>query len=208
MRHRVPLLVATAAAAALAIAPAWGAGGSPTDLKLHPNGFGPNSYSSWKAQQGEADPQGNARQALYFQKMTSTVTNAAGVAVVTGLEGTNASDLQGLEWQHRNDGHCGAGAPRWNITVSNPSSPMQRTVFLGCAAAAHSSGDEPGWTRDTYDGPALQSQFMPGDVIEGLAIVFDEGNDIGQGFVYLDDISVQGNGYGKVWHSASDNGNG
>ena len=206
MRARIPLLVAAASAAALAIAPAWGAGGSPTDLKLHPNGFGPHSYASWKAQQGEADPQGNANQALYFQKMTATTTNAAGVAVVTGLEGTSASDLQGLEWQHRNDGHCGAGAPRWNVTVSN--SGTQRTVFLGCAAAAHSNGDQPGWTRDTYDGAALQAQFLPGDVIEGLAIIFDEGNDLGQqGFVYLDNIKVQGNGFGKTWHSAADNGN-
>jgi hypothetical protein len=205
MRRRIPLLVAAASAAALAIAPAWGAGGNATDLKLHPRGFGEKSYASWKAQQGEADPQGSANQALYFQKMTSTVTNAAGIAVITGLEGTQASDLQGLEWQHRDDGDCGAGAPRWDVTVSNNGA--QRTVFLGCAAAAHTAGDEPGWTRDTYDGPALQAQFLTGDVIDGLAIVFDEGNDVGHGFVYLDNISVQGNSFGKVWHSAADNGN-
>ena len=204
MRHRVPLIVAAASAAALAIAPAWGAG-SASDLKLHPNGFGPHSYSSWKAQQGEPDSTGGANQALYFQKMTATTTNAAGVAVVTGLEGTPASDLQGLEWQHRNDGHCGAGAPRWNVTVSNNGT--QRTVFLGCAAAAHSNGDEPNWTRDTYDGPALQAQFLPGDVIEGLAIIFDEGNDLGQqGFVYLDNITVKTSSVTKVWTSAADNG--
>ena len=40
--------------------------------------------------------------------------------------------------------------------------------------------------------------------VTGLAIVFDEGNDVGQGFVYLDNVRV-GN---YVWTSASDNGGG
>ena len=45
---------------------------------------------------------------------------------------------------------------------------------------------------------------MPAGTVVRLAIVFDEGNDVGQGFVYLDNIQV-GN---HVWTSASDNGNG
>jgi len=191
--------------AALGLVLAAPAAAQAGQLTLHPNGFGEKSYAAWKAKQGLPDSRGNDAQALYFQKMTSTVTNAAGVAVIRGLEGTPASDLQGLEWQHRNDGHCGAGAPRWNVTVENMG--MRRTVFLGCAAAAHSNGDAPDWTRDTYDGPALQAAFLPGDVIQGLAIVFDEGNDTGQGFVFLDNIKVTTSTFEKTWTGANDNGN-
>ena len=52
-------------------------------VTLHPAGFGENSRANWKAQQGLSDdtPTGNPNQALYFQKMTSTATFAAGVAV-------------------------------------------------------------------------------------------------------------------------------
>jgi hypothetical protein len=203
MKVRLALAAGAAGAAALALAPAWGA--SSPHLTLHPSGFGDHAYAAWKAGQGEKDDRGAADEALYFQKATSTATYSAAVAVVQGIAGTPADELQGLEWQHRDDGHCGAGAPRWNVTVQNNG--VQRTVFLGCAAAAHSPGDETGWTRDTYDGPALTGQFLPGDVITGLAIVFDEGNDVGQGFVYLDNVKIDVNGVEQVFTYAGDNGN-
>src|SRR3954470_17053171 len=88
-------------------------------LTLHPSGFGTHSYSAWKAHQGLPDSKGNDDQALYFQKMTTTPTIAAGVAVIKGIAGTPLTDLDGLGWNHREDGHCGAGAPRWNVTVQN-----------------------------------------------------------------------------------------
>src|SRR5438477_521450 len=106
-------------------------------LVLHPSGFGTMSYSAWKAQQGLKDDTGNDFQALYFQKMTTTPTFAAGVAVIKGLEGMPASALTGLEWDHRTDGHCGAGAPRWNVNLTNGS--QNFTVFFGCYAAQHTT---------------------------------------------------------------------
>ena len=131
-----------------------------SDLTLHPSGFGEHSYAAWKAQQGQADSRGSANQALYFQKMTATTTVAAGVAVIGGLEGLPASSLTGLSWEHRDDGHCGAGAPRWNLVVEDASG-AQHTIFLGCAAAAHTPGSAPGWTRDSYAAGAI------GDIIRG-----------------------------------------
>jgi hypothetical protein len=55
----------------------------------------------------------------------------------------------------------------------------------------------------SYDGP-----FPSLGTITGIAIVFDEGNDVGQGFVYLDNIAVAAGALGNRWTSASDNGNG
>jgi hypothetical protein len=192
-------------------------------LTLHPSGFGEHSYSAWKAKEGEADLSGNQFQALYFQKMTTTATFAAGVAVIKGLEGLPANSLTGLAWDHREDGHCGAGAPRWNVGITVGG--MDQTVFFGCNAAQHTelgpmgpSGH--GWCRDTQPSPA--PTFPAGATIRYLAIVFDEGTDTADpppagctqeqvtpsGFVFLDNITVTVNSVPHVWTSASDNGNG
>ena len=218
------LVAATVAAVGLVLAGGASAGSS---YNLHPAGFGPHSYAAWKAQQGTTDDNGGASQALYLQKMTATTTYAAGVAVVTGLEGLHANELTGLSWWHREDGHCGAGAPRWNIGVEDGNG-THYSVFLGCNAAQHAeegtfSGH--GWCEDTQPSPpsaiAAATGKNPADLtITGLAIVFDEGSDtpnpppagciqeaaVPGGFVYLDNIDVQINGQDHCWTNAGDNG--
>src|SRR5207237_10298900 len=49
-------------------------------------------------------------------------------------------------------------------------------------------------------------QAIPGAVITGLSIVFDEGDDVGSGFAHLDNIEVDVNGTPHIWTSATDNG--
>lgn len=166
-------------------------------LTLHPNGFGEHSYSAWKGDQGLPDSTGNQDQALYFQKMTATTTVAAGVAVFKGFEGQSTSVLGDLEFWWRTDGHCGAGAPRFNIRTQE--SPVAQ--FVGCQGMA------PGATM-TYEGKTFEQRtfsglgIVPGTIVS-LSLVFDEGNDVGRGFVYLDDIRAGGH----TWSSASDNSN-
>jgi len=218
------LVAATVAAVGLVLAGGAVAGSSYT---LHPAGFGPQSYAAWKAQQGTPDDTGSANQALYFQKMTSTATVAAGVAVVTGVEGLPADQLTGLSWWHREDGHCGAGAPRWNVGLQDNTTGDRYTVFLGCNAAQHTeAGTFSGhaWCEDTQpvaDTIRAQTKLPASDfTVTGLAIVFDEGTDnpnpppVGcaqelgpSGFVYLDNIEVDVNGTPHCWTNASDNGN-
>jgi hypothetical protein len=177
-------------------------GKADSGLKLHPDGFGQKSYAAWKAKQGRPDSTGNADHALYFQKMTTTATFAAGVAVITGAEGLPVAQL-GLSWEHRRDGHCGAGAPRWNVGVTGQSGATY-TVFLGCAAATHEATTDLDWEKNSYVG--LGSVTTNSDILLGtvrsLAIVFDEGTDVGPGFVYLDNITVNAH----VWTSPADNG--
>jgi len=197
MRVRVPVLLAAASAAALAFAPAWGAGGS--GLTLHPSGFGPHSYAAWKAQQGEADSTGGSNQALYLQKEVPTLTNAAGIAVIDGVAGMDTGDLNPLAFDIRDDSHCGAGAPRFNVVFHMPGGPQQ-TIFVGCAAMTESApmGGGSNWHRRTIAQP-----LPSGGVVDSLAIVFDEGNEFSNPYAYLDDIQVGS----KVWTSAADNGN-
>jgi hypothetical protein len=183
-------------------------------LQLHPDGFGEKSYAAWKAHEGIQDGSGNADQALYFQKMTATETFAAGVARITGLEGQSLTALVGtglgLQWERRDDGWCGAGAPRWNISVTGPGG-VRTTIFLGCAAADHTPDPQnAGWTIDTFPGlgAALPAGTSPADfTINGLSIVFDEGTTLsgapyGLGFVFLDNIKVND----QTWTSPADNG--
>jgi hypothetical protein len=183
-------------------------------LKLHPNGFGEHSYAAWKAHEGLPDSKGNADHGLYFQKMTTTETFAAGVARITGLEGQPLSAIVGLSWEHRTDGWCGAGAPRWDIIVSDASGD-RGVIFLGCAAAVHTPGSEPNWIRDSYPaGTPISSlpatgftpDFNPSDplTISELLIVFDEGTDVpaNPGFVVLDNITVND----TVFTGPADNG--
>jgi len=183
-------------------------------LELHPSGFGENSYAAWKAQEGRPDSRGGANMALYFQKFTATTTEAAGIAVITGFEGQSLSAITGLSWEHRIDGWCGAGAPRWTFIVADASGD-RGVIHLGCAASVHTPTTDPNWIRDSYAFPGgidasliqpLSQTFdaTTGVTISQLLIVFDEGNEFGptSGFVYLDNITVNG----KVFTSPGDNG--
>jgi len=190
---RARLALVAAAAAALAMAPAWGAGNS--GLKLHPDGFGPHTYSSWKAGEGETDSTGGSSQALYLAKMTLTATGSAAVAVFDGIAGMTASEVGQLAFDWRTDGHCGAGAPRFNITFEN-----MPTVFVGCQGMTDEGQHQDAQGR-TWDRRSIDLSTFGDATIQSLIIVFDEGTDQGQGFVYLDNIQV-GN---KIWTSAADN---
>ena len=100
-------------------------------LTLHPSGFGPHSYSAWKADEGLKDSNGTKDQALYFQKNTETTTAAAGVAVFKGVEGLPTTALGDLSFYWRTDGHCGGGAPRFNLRIDPGVGPTY-THFVGC----------------------------------------------------------------------------
>lgn len=206
-----PLMTAPAASVA------WTSAKS--GLTLHPDGFGEKSLAAWRAHEGLPDSRGNADQALYFQKFTATETVAAGVARITGLEGQPLSAIVGLQWEHRDDGWCGAGAPRWDIIVSDPAG-NRGVIFLGCAAAVKTVV-HPGWTQDTYPGPGgvaidqlpatgFTPAFDPSGAltISELLIVFDEGTTYlglpyGSGYTFLDNIKVND----QTWTSPADNGN-
>ena len=216
-----PLAVALAlagcdgTATAPPLRPSFDAGGG-QGLNLHAGGFGEGSLAAWKSQQGLPDNKGNGNFALYFQKMTTTATNAAGFAVITGLEGQDVSSLTYLAWDdHRTGGHCGAGAPRWDVFVTG-SSNTPYTLFLGCAAAVQTPvSGAPEWMTDSYSGAAIvtvgggnagltadEQIDAAGGTITGLIIVFDEGTDQGEGFVFLDNITVNS----KIFTSPGDNG--
>jgi hypothetical protein len=139
---------------------------------------------------------GNPAPSLHLTKPCATPTNAASGATLTGFSGP----LTALAFDFKSDGHCGAGAPRFDVTTD------VTTHFLGCASATKTDLGN-GWTHAVLDPTNPNQSFpvlAPTEVVQSIDIIFDEGNDVlGQGTpgsVFLDNISVNGlvNGGPKV----------
>lgn len=143
------------------------------------------------------DDTGNQEPSIKLEKLGAT-TNcaAAGVDIGTSIEGQPISALTELNYDYKNDGHCGAGAPRFNVETS------EGTLFLGCAAAPKTETSDPDWTHIEYDVTALATAFSDAGInaaatITDIYIIFDEGSDTPTGgsiqfagTVFIDNISV------------------
>ena len=197
---------------------------------LHPAGFGANSYAAWKGGEGLPDNTGNSNQALYFQKLTSTSTFAAGVAIITGFAGLSSTDISDLKFWWGGfplEGHCGAGAPRFNVRLQFTSG-VKENFFSGCSSGMVHDFSIGTGLRTAPNGRVFEHKhvlcYFPSGIgpipsgtcaplpsgwtVVSIAIVFDEGTDQGTGFVFLDNIEVDSESTGThLWTSAADNGN-
>jgi hypothetical protein len=99
---------------------------------------------------------------------------------VTGFEGNvvEADDLFG--YSYRNDEYCGAGAPRFNVTVEDSDGDLA-TYAAGCANPATEESSSGAWTTKAWSpanffflngDPAVE---MVGSEIVRVVLVFDEG---------------------------------
>lgn len=131
---------------------------------------------------------------LVLAKNCPTATNAsAGADIVTALEGQDVSMLTELNFEYETGGHCGAGAPRFNVVVAG------QTYFLGCSAGTHTDLGN-GWTRVEFTSTDFAAAGIPTTgTLDDVYVVFDEGTDtpaggtIGTpGTVTLDNFSVNG----------------
>jgi hypothetical protein len=137
---------------------------------------------------------------IFLQKQGAT-TNcaAAGVDIVTPLEGQAVSNLTELNFEYKDSGHCGGGAPRFNIELDG-----SRTAFLGCNSTlgTRTPATTSGWTHVEFSETDIASAVTlaggtPTSTLTDLSIIFDEGSDtptggtIGTaGEVNIDNISV------------------
>jgi hypothetical protein len=162
---------------------------SPTSFQVKPWTYDPGKTravsAAWVTHEGLADA-GNSNHALYLTKKTTTATNAASGATVTF-----SGQLNSLGFDYRGDGHCGAGAPRFNVYTSDGV-----THFFGCVYGTHTSLSD-GWTRVEQTPSEGFPAVTPNETVTGMDVVFDEGTDQGQGLVYLDNIQVNGVMAGK-----------
>jgi hypothetical protein len=132
--------------------------------------------------------------AVFLAKNCLTTTEAAaGVDIITPLEGQDISTLTELNFDYQNGGHCGAGAPRFNIVLAGQPQPY----FLGCQGGTRTDLGN-GWTHVEFGPTDFAAAGIPTTgIIEDIYIIFDEGTDtppsdtIGTpGQVTLDNFSV------------------
>lgn len=169
------------------------AAASATDdnFKARPGVFDPDRTRAvdarWVSGVGLADDRGKANFALYLQKAAPTPTFIAAGAVIDKVEGQPADGTYGFDY--RNDGQCGAGSPRYNLEATDG------FHFIGGCANGTASPAAPGWTRVTFDATNPGQAFpvvTPGATIVSLTLIVDEGTDTGPGYIYVDNLLVNG----------------
>src|SRR5207237_8154151 len=112
-----------------------------------------------------------------------TATNASSGATVNGVSGITLTELN---FDYRNDSHCGAGAPRYNVVTTD-----NVTHFFGCVYGTHTPAG-PNWTQVVFSPADAFPAVVPGEVVQSIDVVFDEGIDQGNGYAYLDNFSING----------------
>src|SRR5262245_47121664 len=138
--------------------------------------------------------------ALLMHKLCSTETNAAAFGLISGVKGELliGPNALGFDYKDVNEGfvaHCGAGAPRFNVSLSDGS-----FHFIGgCANGGHSESPRgTGWAQVRFQPQDTAPAFPPLPTIAtivSIALVFDEGSDQdpnGSPEIVLDNIFING----------------
>ena len=170
---------------------AWAAG---NEFQAKPGVFDPDHTgivtAKWIKNLGLPNSEGE-RFGLLLSKNGPTTTNAAAGATIAGVKGILLTELG---FDINTGTHCGAGAPRFNVSASDG------FHFLGgCSNGIRTAGTpDPGWTRVRID-PSNPGQAFPvitaGSTVNSIEIVFDEGTDTGpdfSGIAVLDNIDING----------------
>jgi hypothetical protein len=178
--------------------------------------LGPSPYTDPACTTGDSRDKNN--EGLLMAKTGPTLNDASAVADLVGVKGTVLTELGYDIRKPGSDGstgtrgsHCGAGAPRFDITLQGDSA----IYFIGCnspTATTQTAGD--GFIRLRWgDGTTLtafQNGVTPtninGRTVKSISIVFDEGYDAALGgpdnfgLAVLDNVDVNatlvGNGGG------------
>lgn len=155
-----------------------------------PDNGGPNAVTNAR----------DARFGLLLSKNGLTADCSAAGATIKGVKGMKVTPVFTLGFDYRNGGHCGAGAPRFNVRTKSGAF----TFVGGCAngVPAPAPQDPLQWTRVRFLLVAGGQAFPPltaGDTIESISIIFDEGTDTvslqdpnGVGLAVVDNIEVNG----------------
>ena len=136
---------------------------------------------------------------LLLSKNGPTPDCSAAGASINGVKGMTVSAGFQLGFDYRNGGHCGAGAPRFNVDTD------MGFFFVGCSNAPQSPSpqDPLEWSRTLSVVTACGIECFPGSIpvgakIKSIDIVFDEGTDTanndtgGVGLAVVDNIFING----------------
>lgn len=136
---------------------------------------------------------------LLLNKNGPTADCSSSGARITGVKGIVVTATTALGFDYRLGGHCGAGAPRFNVDTDKGS------FFVGCANApqAPAPQDPLQWMRTRSVLATCGVECFPGPIplgakINTISILFDEGTDtansdtLGVGLAVIDNIFING----------------
>jgi len=145
-----------------------------------PDNGGPNFNATDPA---DAPNKGDPHAGLLLSKNgASPICSSAG-ARIRGVRGMVLSATSALGFDYRNGGHCGAGAPRFNVVVQNSVTNTQTFHFVGgCAndgAPTLAPQDPSEWTRVRFMtsaplNPLAFPPIPPGSRVVSITLI-DEG---------------------------------
>ena len=162
-------------------------------------------HSIWDLRIGLPQTAETSEWGLFLEKALPTADCSAALANITGISQKHPLILTELGFDVDNNGatplHCGAGAPRYNVVLTDGS-----TFFFGCSAGTHTnfipSRGAP-WSRVRFSNadafaasPSQPTAVWPGfgfALVAQIQIVMDEGIDIGPDFSgqsILDNIDI------------------
>jgi hypothetical protein len=151
---------------------------------------------------GVAATKNDPHRGLLLSKNGPTTDCSAAGARIVGAQNATVDTTTALGFDYRNGGHCGAGAPRFNLTVKPPTGPNTFHFVGGCANGTQTPApqDPTQWTRARFvlTDPAQAFPPVPaGSTIVSLTVIFDEGTDStstqdpnGVGLAVIDNIFV------------------
>ena len=141
----------------------------------------------------------NKRDGLLLSKNGPTPDCSAAGASIKGVNGMAVSETFEVGFDYRNGGHCGAGAPRFNVTTRDGVFSFVGGCSNGTASPAPQDPSE--WTRVRINVTSPSQAFPPlavGSQIESISIFYDEGTDTanndtqGVGLAVVDNIFING----------------
>lgn len=140
---------------------------------------------------------------LLLNKNGTTFDCSAPGASILGVAGIQTGLLTELGFDYRNGGHCGAGAPRFNVVVADPLGNQTFHFVGGCAndaGFAPAPQDPLQWTRVRFTLTNPVEAFpiiLPGSTIVSIDLIYDEGTDTtslsdpnGVGLAVVDNIFI------------------
>ncbi|HEY7590036.1 MAG TPA: hypothetical protein VH723_03535 [Candidatus Limnocylindrales bacterium] len=152
----------------------------------------------------------DAHRGLLLNKNGLTSDCSSAGAEIKGVRGALIADPAAfvVGYDYRDGGHCGGGAPRFNVTVRTPSGD-EWTYFVGCNTSVQTPAPQDAqWIRSRstlatatpqLGDPPQPPAIPPNSRIVALDIVFDEGTDQGNvsdpngvGLAVIDNIFVNG----------------
>lgn len=141
---------------------------------------------------------------LLLNKNGPTADCSSSGARITNVRGITVTATTALGFDYRLGGHCGAGAPRFNVTARPATGPDTFHFVGGCANGIPSPApqDPTEWARVRFllAGPQAFPPVPVGSRIVSISILYDEGTDnpvgtsdpVGVGLAVIDNIFIDG----------------